>query len=425
MCDDKYINKCVAIKKTKGDINDPNYKFDLRCKSNKQHNSIFCGVHKKHKPDLVAVMLQIINDNKDWITLPINKKTKESDIAIQIQNHKDEIEKSILDKIIEENDKLNSITNCKVCCDSVTNNSELIRCSKVTSSNEHLVCKTCVLGHIDSLITDSIGSYSCMFNKSDKCGGEYSISDINTVINNPEKQEKWDELINISEIHKMASICDDYVICPLCCKWGCIFETPAGFQGNVYIPCEKCGERWCNLCKRKSHSHISCYKLEFNEEETIDKRIEIIDRMIQELVTKALTHCCSTCGCSYIKEEGCNLMMCPKCESMSCYLCTMKLYYKNNTKYWHFVGHELSDPDAQCALWNNIAGDGKTNQGNTEFNESAVKRSLINFITENRDNVEISILICKRILTIFEKDKEYTKLIEIINKFNEDFLKIF
>ena len=411
--DNIYKHTCVAIKKNKPNLNDPEYKMKSRCKSNKMHNSIFCGVHKKHKPESVVIYIQIDENNQfsDWITSPF---TNEKDVIIEIQTKKDEIKKEALDKIIKENETLNAIITCKVCGEDVCNNHELIRCNKATSDNHHLVCSECVTGHINSLIVDGIASYNCMFNKSDKCGGEYTIKGILDVIESPKTQEIWNELINISEITKMASICDDYVICPLCCKWGCIFEIPSGYQGNFYIPCGKCGDRWCNICKRKAHDNRSCYKLEFNEEETIEKRIEIIDHMIQELVTKSLMHCCSTCGCSYIKEEGCNLMVCPKCESMSCYLCTMKLYYKNDTKYWHFTGHDLSDPDAQCKLWNNVAGDGKENQGNTEFNEKNIIRELSNFINVNDKTT--STMIYERISYIYEKDKEYINVVLTVKK---------
>ena len=411
-----YVNKCCAIKKHKpiqnNTQNETTYDINLRCKSKKQINSILCGVHKKHKSERIAVTLNI---NNEWITIPF---TNEPELIIQIQKIKDDIEKEKLDKITKEIDNINNITICKVCCESFPNNTNLIRCSKVTSDNKHLVCSDCSNGHINSLMSDGIASYTCMFNKSEKCGGEYINADIAKVINDPVKQEQWNELINISEIFKLASICDDYVICPLCCKWGCIFEIPAGYQGNFYIPCGKCGDMWCNICKRKSHRDNSCYKLQFNDDETLNKRIDIIDHMIQELVTKSLTHCCSTCGCSYIKEEGCNLMICPKCESMTCYLCNMKLYYKNNTKYWHFLGHDLSDPDAQCKLWNNDAGDGKEKQGNTEFNVNAIKSALCNFIDVNTK--DISELIIKRLLFMYDKDTEYVQiLIQILEIYNK------
>ena len=415
MEDDIYKNRCIAIKKFNHDnINNLDYKINLRCKSNKKQNSVFCGVHNNHKPQLVSVILQSVNNIKEWMTI---RFTNEKDIICQIKTIKENLVKKALDKILKETEQINSIITCKVCEENVILNSELIRCTKATFDNHHLICNTCINGHIDSLISDGIASYCCMFDKSDKCGGEYLHNDIIKVITSNletpnlknSKQKTWDELINISEIHKIASICDDYVICPLCCKWGCIYETPVGYKGTFYIPCDKCGETWCNLCKRKSHSDRSCYKLEFEDNENIEKRIEIIDHMIQELVTKSLMHCCSTCGCSYIKEEGCNLMMCPKCDSMSCYLCNMKLYFKNNTKYWHFTGHDLSDRDAKCVLWNNVAGDGKINQGNTDFNEKSVIRELMDFIRVNND--EIAKLICQRISYIYNKDIEYKKIV--------------
>jgi len=92
----------------------------------------------------------------------------------------------------------------------------------------------------------------------------------------------------------------------------------------------------------------------------------------------------------------------------------MKLYYKNDTKYWHFAGHDLSDPDAQCKLWNNVAGDGKENQGNTEFNEKSVIRELSNFINVNDKNT--AEVIYDRISYIYEKDKEYINVVSTVKK---------
>ena len=40
-----------------------------------------------------------------------------------------------------------------------------------------------------------------------------------------EFREKWNELITITNIFKIANICDNYQICPLCRKWGCILDT--------------------------------------------------------------------------------------------------------------------------------------------------------------------------------------------------------
>ena len=428
------ILKCVAMTKN----NTP-------CKSKHTNNSIFCGVHKKNNPKLVNINFNI--NIKDDVELEVEIKTiitsqniqnpllhtfkftKEDEYLEQNIKNQEAIIRKYKEQIIKDKEKIikdkneretniNSIINCNVCFEEYSNKT-LIRCSNISPENKHVSCPDCTLGHINSLMSNGIASNTCMFDKSDKCGGTYSNKDIEKVINessNPEMLLKWNELIDISEILKMASICDDYIICPLCCKWGCIFEIPAGVVGNFYIPCERCNERWCNVCKRKAHGNRSCYKLEFEINETTEKKTDIIDHMLQEIITKTLTHCCTSCGCAYIKDEGCNLMICPNCDGLSCYICNMRLYIKNNTKYWHFSGHELSDSNATCPLWNNEAGDGKEAQGNTEYNKNAIKDEIMKFVKANINNLEVSKLICNRLLKIFEKDKENIDIIKQIAK---------
>jgi len=412
--------RCRAVNKTKPKTNSYD---NVRCKKNHKPDSIFCASHITSKPFEVVLNLKdkinfsiedLLSNRNPWT---IVKYTTEEQTLLDIQGILDNIEKEERERERLELEAFYSIKTCKVCYIEVSNNSELIRCSRANNTLQHLVCLECMENYFKSLISDGIGTNTCMFDKSDNCCGEYSNLEINKVLTVPEKQLEWYELVNTNEIYKLACICDDYVICPLCCKWGCIFEIPPGAQNNFYIPCSKCNNIWCNMCKRKSHGGRSCYNFVFEENETDEKKIELITHMIQEIVSKTLTHCCSTCGCAYIKEEGCNLMLCAKCNSMSCYLCNMKLYYKNDTKYWHFVGHELSDPDAECALWNNVAGDGKEKQGNTEFNLKSIKKSLIHFINENRDNIETLDLINTQINIIFGKDKEYTDMVEYFKTF--------
>ena len=240
-----------------------------------------------------------------------------------------------------------------------------------------------------SLLSDGIASLECMFNNHDHCQGQYTEEQIKNALefngksNNigpaaavdivkPEEPKmdsinfsKWLEIMTASEIIKFAGICDNYLICPLCCKWGCIFEIPVGAEKHpFYIKCAACKKDWCTLCKRSAHDGRTCYQLLLTEKEQVDiaELGSVIDKMIQDIATRALTHSCGICGCSYVKEEGCNLMNCPKCNGMSCFICGMKLYYKGDTKYWHFTGHDKADPDASCPLWNNYAGDGKEKQ---------------------------------------------------------------
>ena len=403
-----YDMYCVAIKKTLSNVDSLLYEFDKRCKIKHINNSIFCAIHKKKKKNPIRIALDI-NPNKQWISIPF---TNEEDNTKTIQEYRLRIISEQIDKEKNLIELYITTITCIICFEEVSSNDKLLRCNKSNHNTQHLICSECMYKYITALKTDGIGSNMCMFDKESKCGGEYSIELMNSVLPTLEQQLEWQELLNISEIYKLASICDDYVICPLCCKYGCIFEIyPGANQDRYYIPCAKCNKKWCNICKRKQHGNQSCYKLNFSEDESEDKQIIIINNMIQDITTKALTHCCSTCGCPYIKEEGCNLMICSKCNSMSCFLCNMKLYYKNNVKYWHFIGQELAEPNAVCPLWNNIAGDGKENQGNTEFNELAVKKELLKFISANISSHNIMHKIITQLTIQFEKDKKYENFI--------------
>jgi hypothetical protein len=272
-----------------------------------------------------------------------------------------------------------------------------------------------------------------MFNKHDHCQGKYTEENIRIALDTQFKPaaaeaeedttfSKWRDVMTSSEIVKFASICDNYVICPLCCSWGCIFEIPVGAEKHpFYIRCGSCSNEWCIQCTRRAHGPRSCYELAFTKVElanTSDMR-RVIDKMIQDIATRALTHCCSVCGCKYVKEEGCNLMTCPKCNGMSCFICNMKLYYKGDTKYWHFTGHDKSDRDASCPLWNNKAGDKQEKQGNTAFNTTSIAREFSKFITSNEGNPHVAKLIRQSIIDNYKKDDVFVNnlfsLIDMIN----------
>ena len=422
------MSKCIAITKA-----------GHQCKFNK-NGKLFCGRHIKSTPE------QVILDGGDDFGHMI-KYTNETDYF----KHLEQMQNKILlknqnnNKIItwnatvslpsEEHDITNAssslptdidngfamareiITTCGVCFDDVVECGELIECSSSACYLTHLVCKGCLLGHITSMLKDGIAGNECMFDKSDKCGGWYSELDIQKAIGieNQEMLAKWNDTLISCEIVKLAGVCDNYLICPLCCRWGCIYDAPAGAGGRhaFYIPCGKCGAQWCTLCKRGAHDARSCYNLQFSAEDSqAGGKERVIDKMLQDIVTRTLTHCCSICGCTYIKEEGCNLMTCPKCNGMSCYICGMKLYYKGNTKYWHFTGHDLPDRDATCPLWNNRAGDGKsTNRGNMEYNLRKVEMEFNSFVKANQGDRSVANLIKARVKVQFGKDKEYREVV--------------
>jgi hypothetical protein len=405
-------SKCIALLKNK----------NTQCKNKHLVESIFCGVHKKSHPNFVCINIKSEDsfnkrdNNHIWKLInfkSIEYTTNEINIERQkiIQDlineqSKLESEKILLEK--KQTEELNKVNKCSVCYDEYEHN-DLIKCNRTTYEKQHFCCKNCLRGHIDSLYSDGIASLDCMFNNSDKCGGSYCEKQILNIIDE-NMIEKWKETLSISEILKLASICDDYIICPLCCKWGCIFEIPPGIRENFYIKCGKCLLDWCNICKRKAHGNRNCNQLVFEEDEPIEKRIEIIDRLLQDIINKALTHCCTSCGTVFQKDFGCNLIQCPKCDGLTCYLCKKKLFIKNGSKYTHFKNHDLSDPDAICELWNDKVGSLTPTNGNKEYDQNKLKDAIINFVFSN--NIENAKLIINRFENLYKDDIDYKNFIQ-------------
>ena len=406
-----YTMKCLALTK--------NNEQCLRPAYHSITNHILCKYHckKKYTPDYVIIYihnyLEKKNDDYHIITYPYKNKEKYNE---DIEHYKKELIDTKLNSII----KLKQITKCKVCLEDF-DNKDLLKCSNTSLEHQHFVCSDCLTGYINSQLLNNIGNNECMFHGADMCDGIYNDSIVNKAVDNPEIKEKWNEMITITNIFKISNICDNYQICPLCRKWGCILDiTNVDMINNsdkqITIKCEQCQLNWCNTCKREAHGDDSCYKLKFKDDENELKQSEIIDKMIQDIISTIITRKCSTCGCAYIKEEGCNLMTCNKCFGMTCYLCNAKIYYKEGKgKYWHFIGYEFSDENAVCTIFNNNPGEGDTTEGNSLHTKKNIIKAIYNFIIENDENVIY--LITKRLQILYEKDEDYKFIFEILDKF--------
>ena len=199
--------KCLALTKNNEQCSKYNFSLD---------NHILCKYHRKKKytPKYVIVYihnyLEKTSIDHHIITYPYKNKEK---YKVDIELYKKELIYIKLDSII----KLRQITKCKVCLEDFYNK-DLLKCSNTSLEHQHFICSECLEGYINSQLLNDIGNNECMFNGSDKCEGIYNDSIIDKVIDNPETKEKWNELITVSNIFKIANICDNYQICPLCRK---------------------------------------------------------------------------------------------------------------------------------------------------------------------------------------------------------------
>ncbi|PYH48165.1 RBR-type E3 ubiquitin transferase [Aspergillus saccharolyticus JOP 1030-1] len=110
--------------------------------------------------------------------------------------------------------------------------------------------------------------------------------------------------------------------------------------------CEDCSYAFCCVCKKGWHGElVRCFPRRAAELTAEEKATEEYLRRY--------TSACPTCSAPCQKKMGCNHMICFKCDTHFCYLCSCWLFEEN--PYRHF-----NDPESQCyqKLWDLEGGDG-------------------------------------------------------------------
>ncbi|RAK79678.1 RBR-type E3 ubiquitin transferase [Aspergillus fijiensis CBS 313.89] len=110
--------------------------------------------------------------------------------------------------------------------------------------------------------------------------------------------------------------------------------------------CEDCNYAFCCVCKKGWHGElVRCFPRRAAELTAEEKATEDYLRRY--------TSACPTCNAPCQKKMGCNHMICFKCDTHFCYLCSCWLFEEN--PYRHF-----NDPESQCyqRLWDLEGGDG-------------------------------------------------------------------
>jgi len=284
---------------------------------------------------------------------------------------------------IEEEKEENNIKEktCECCYENNLLDDNIIFCN----TKKHSFCKECVRGYIESNITSNTSTMNCMMYNSTKCC--FNIKDIEMCINK-KTLETFDEQISISNIKLFSTILDNYYMCPNCEKYGLIIED----KNIKNIKCERCDFEWCKNCKRKYHKNTECWKFDFSDKQIGEKEKLSIKHSLDEIISNALNHTCPHCKTVYIKEEGCNKILCTNCKKSSCYLCGKDI---TKEKYEHFR-------KTNCSLYNDQYG------GNKQFNIDKINNECKRILDINNDN--------KNVVNII---KEHLKLRDI-NITNEE-----
>lgn len=391
---------CIAIKKG-----------GIQCTNKARLHSQLCGIHRNYMipllpaqqplPDHLEIEEQPEMPVQQTIIKPIAAEVVAPIVPVAEPIILDEEQLAIAE--VAEYEAMSKLTTCKCCYDDTIPNDQLIRCTKATSKNEHLVCGDCIVGSIKSQISMGVASFGCILDthdaSSNACGGMIAVEVFKEKLDG-ETFNKLNELVEVKSASENATKLDNYQLCPFCSRSGCVLIPPA--IGD----CVKCNKKWCSTCRREEHGKRHCYELEFKLGMTLRDRCDMIDRMIHEIMTNQTAHKCPSCKATFIKEEGCNKITCNKCHAYSCYVCGE--FIPKEVGYQHFGGSK-----GLCQLW--PSNDGCIN-GNIQYTRTQIHNELEKFVDMN-DEVYQRIII-GRIENYYkmEKSREAVMFIERLIK---------
>lgn len=147
----------------------------------------------------------------------------------------------------------------------------------------------------------------------------------------------FDRLEHLQQLEDIqAAGLDNLEECPFCdYKAEC---PPVEIDREFRCINPTCGKTSCRLCHLETHIPKSC------EENRKDNKINV-RHTVEEAMTKALIRNCNQCKKPFVKDYGCNKMVCPSCGNRQCYVCS-----KTVRDYEHFS----DDPNnRKCPLHDN------------------------------------------------------------------------
>ncbi|KAF8610314.1 hypothetical protein BDV93DRAFT_430426 [Ceratobasidium sp. AG-I] len=200
------------------------------------------------------------------------------------------------------------------CCFTEIDIAEMMQCAE-----GHLFCPTCTKQNAETAVGDRKSDILCM--DTSGCRAPFPHDQLKRVLSE-KTLDLIDRLRQTKELEE-AKI-GGLEHCPFC-DFACIIVG----DGRTFI-CQKptCGAVSCRKCWRRDHLGKTCEEME------IEEKSQTGEHAIAEAMTKALVRDCPDCKTPFMKEAGCNKMTCPKCGTISCYLCRQKI--SRLSPYTHF-----------------------------------------------------------------------------------------
>ncbi|KIR76730.1 E3 ubiquitin-protein ligase RNF216 [Cryptococcus gattii EJB2] len=203
----------------------------------------------------------------------------------------------------------------------------------------HLFCKECTMRNAEMKLGEQQITITCM--DLSGCRAPFPESELGRALS--EKTLSLYHRLKQARELELAAI-EGLESCPSC-PYSAIIENP----DEKLFRCmnETCGQVTCRKCRRKEHIPKTCE--EMDKERTLNRRHAVEDAM-----SAALIRNCPKCTKPFVKDSGCNKIICTTCRTMSCYVCR-----KIITGYEHFDRQTSNCTAARdkgkCRLWDSEA----------------------------------------------------------------------
>ena len=200
----------------------------------------------------------------------------------------------------------------------------------------HFFCFDCAKRNANNEIGNSRYKLRCM--DCSGCKADFAKEQIRRFLD--QKTIDTLERLQQQEEIRLADL-DDLTSCPFCDFAAICAPVEEDREFRCANPeCEKVS---CRLCKHETHIPLTCEAYAKDNKVTVRHAVE-------EAMTEALVRSCHKCKNKYIKETGCNKMMCMRCMSIQCYVCSKDIT-KNG--YTHFNESARGGRPGQCPLFDN------------------------------------------------------------------------
>ncbi|KAF3911915.1 hypothetical protein ABW21_db0207934 [Orbilia brochopaga] len=215
------------------------------------------------------------------------------------------------------------------CCFGEVTFLQLTQCS-----DGHLFCLDCGRRNAETEIGQQKYKLVCM--DASGCKKEFPIQEVKRFCD--EKMLEALERLEQRDVLRKAEI-DGLSECPFCDFAAILPPVEADREFRCQNP--DCMKVSCRLCDKETHIPLTC-------EEKAKEENSSLRRNVEEAMTEALLRKCGKCGLPYVKESGCNKIVCSRCSAINCYLCSKVI-----KDYKHFNDVNRGGKSGNCLLFDN------------------------------------------------------------------------